>query len=88
MSAHTSAGKTVVAEYATALGFKQGQRVVYTSPLKVGLRQRHVGRAWGCAHPLSVRAALALARGRARLQVPCHACRVLPAHVPVTGQLH
>ena len=35
MSAHTSAGKTAVAEYAIALAFKADQRVVYTSPLKV-----------------------------------------------------
>ncbi len=43
MSAHTSAGKTVVAEYATALALKQGQRVVYTSPLKVGSRMGQGG---------------------------------------------
>lgn len=36
VSAHTSAGKTAVAEYAIALAFKNNQRVVYTSPLKVG----------------------------------------------------
>lgn len=35
VSAHTSAGKTAVAEYAIALAFKNNQRVVYTSPLKV-----------------------------------------------------
>ena len=35
VSAHTSAGKTAVAEYAVALAFKGKQRVVYTSPLKV-----------------------------------------------------
>ena len=35
VSAHTSAGKTAVAEYAIALAFKANQRVVYTSPLKV-----------------------------------------------------
>ena len=35
VSAHTSAGKTAVAEYAIALAFKGNQRVVYTSPLKV-----------------------------------------------------
>jgi ATP-dependent RNA helicase DOB1 len=35
VSAHTSAGKTAVAEYAIALAFKADQRVVYTSPLKV-----------------------------------------------------
>ena len=36
VSAHTSAGKTAVAEYAVAKAFAQQQRVVYTSPLKVG----------------------------------------------------
>lgn len=35
VSAHTSAGKTVVAEYAIAHSLKNGQRVVYTSPIKV-----------------------------------------------------
>lgn len=37
VSAHTSAGKTVVAEYAIAQCLKNGQRVVYTSPIKVSL---------------------------------------------------
>jgi len=41
VSAHTSAGKTAVAEYAIALAFKANQRVVYTSPLKVC--QSHCG---------------------------------------------
>ena len=40
MSAHTSAGKTAVAEYAIALAFKANQRVVYTSPLKVSVHKR------------------------------------------------
>jgi ATP-dependent RNA helicase DOB1 len=35
VAAHTSAGKTAVAEYAVAKSLKQGQRVVYTSPIKV-----------------------------------------------------
>lgn len=35
VSAHTSAGKTVVAEYAIALALKLKQRVIYTSPIKV-----------------------------------------------------
>lgn len=35
VSAHTSAGKTVVAEYAIAQCLRDGQRVVYTSPIKV-----------------------------------------------------
>ncbi len=34
VAAHTSAGKTVVAEYAIAMAFRDKQRVVYTSPLK------------------------------------------------------
>lgn len=41
MSAHTSAGKTAVAEYAIALAFKANQRVVYTSPLKVSVPMLH-----------------------------------------------
>ena len=34
VSAHTSAGKTVVAEYAIALSLKNKQRVIYTTPIK------------------------------------------------------
>ncbi len=36
VAAHTSAGKTVVAEYAIALAMKHMTRCVYTSPIKVG----------------------------------------------------
>ena len=35
VSAHTSAGKTVVAEYAIAQALSANQRVIYTSPIKV-----------------------------------------------------
>ena len=35
VSAHTSAGKTVVAEYAIAMCLRDKQRVIYTSPIKV-----------------------------------------------------
>lgn len=35
VSAHTSAGKTVVAEYAIAQALRDKQRVIYTSPIKV-----------------------------------------------------
>ncbi|KAJ1029858.1 hypothetical protein NDA13_003097 [Ustilago tritici] len=40
VSAHTSAGKTVVAEYAIAQCLKRGQRVVYTSPIKALSNQK------------------------------------------------
>jgi superfamily II RNA helicase len=40
VSAHTSAGKTVVAEYAIALSLKMGQRVIYTSPIKALSNQK------------------------------------------------
>lgn len=40
MAAHTSAGKTVVAEYAIALGMKHKTRVVYTSPIKALSNQK------------------------------------------------
>lgn len=45
VSAHTSAGKTVVAEYAIAQALRDKQRVIYTSPIKVcvHLRQPHEG---------------------------------------------
>ena len=35
VSAHTSAGKTVMAEYAIAMSLRNTQRVVYTTPIKV-----------------------------------------------------
>ena len=35
VAAHTSAGKTVVAEYAIAQALANKQRVIYTSPIKV-----------------------------------------------------
>ena len=41
VSAHTSAGKTVVAQYAVALSLKRGQRVVYTSPIKALPNQKY-----------------------------------------------
>lgn len=40
VAAHTSAGKTAVAEYAVAQSLKQGQRVVYTSPIKALSNQK------------------------------------------------
>ncbi|KAL8278381.1 hypothetical protein RQP46_009273 [Phenoliferia psychrophenolica] len=41
VSAHTSAGKTVVAEYAIAQCLKAGSRVVYTSPIKALSNQKY-----------------------------------------------
>jgi ATP-dependent RNA helicase DOB1 len=41
VAAHTSAGKTAVAEYAIAKALKNGQRVVYTSPLKALSNQKY-----------------------------------------------
>ncbi|XP_078443652.1 RNA helicase, ATP-dependent, SK12/DOB1 protein [Wolffia australiana] len=41
VSAHTSAGKTAVAEYAIALSFREKQRVIYTSPLKALSNQKY-----------------------------------------------
>ena len=38
VAAHTSAGKTAVAEYAIAKALNNGQRVVYTSPIKVRVK--------------------------------------------------
>ncbi|CAL8087766.1 unnamed protein product [Calicophoron daubneyi] len=40
VSAHTSAGKTVVAEYACALCRRRGSRVIYTSPIKALSNQK------------------------------------------------
>jgi ATP-dependent RNA helicase DOB1 len=41
VSAHTSAGKTVVAEYAIATALKKNQRVIYTSPIKALSNQKY-----------------------------------------------
>ncbi|RPA81801.1 antiviral helicase [Ascobolus immersus RN42] len=41
VSAHTSAGKTVVAEYAIAQSLKRNQRVIYTSPVKALSNQKY-----------------------------------------------
>ncbi|KAG5566763.1 hypothetical protein RHGRI_002338 [Rhododendron griersonianum] len=41
VSAPTSAGKTAVAEYAIAMGFREKQRVIYTSPLKSLSNQKY-----------------------------------------------
>ncbi|EXC12829.1 Superkiller viralicidic activity 2-like 2 [Morus notabilis] len=41
VSAHTSAGKTAVAEYSIAMAFRDRQRVIYTSPLKALSNQKY-----------------------------------------------
>lgn len=41
VSAHTSAGKTVVAEYAVAMSLKSKQRVIYTTPIKALSNQKY-----------------------------------------------
>ncbi|XP_033124954.1 helicase SKI2W-like, partial [Anneissia japonica] len=41
VAAHTSAGKTVVAEYAIALSLKHGTKTVYTSPIKALSNQKY-----------------------------------------------
>nr|CAG8556385.1 13077_t:CDS:10 [Entrophospora candida] len=41
VSAHTSAGKTVVAEYAIAQALKNKQRVIYTTPIKALSNQKY-----------------------------------------------
>lgn len=41
VSAHTSAGKTVVAEYAIAKSLKKGQRCIYTTPIKALSNQKY-----------------------------------------------
>jgi ATP-dependent RNA helicase DOB1 len=58
VSAHTSAGKTVVAEFAIATCLKEGRRVVYTSPIKVSGQHvvtdhrlcpiRNIESSWNC----------------------------------------
>jgi ATP-dependent RNA helicase DOB1 len=40
VAAHTSAGKTAVAEYAIALSLQKNQRVIYTSPIKALSNQK------------------------------------------------
>lgn len=41
VAAHTSAGKTAVAEYAIALALRNKQRVIYTSPIKALSNQKY-----------------------------------------------
>ena len=41
VAAHTSAGKTAIAEYAIALSLKNNQRVIYTSPIKALSNQKY-----------------------------------------------
>jgi len=41
VAAHTSAGKTAVAEYAIAKALRDGQRVIYTSPIKALSNQKY-----------------------------------------------
>jgi ATP-dependent RNA helicase DOB1 len=41
VSAHTSAGKTVIAEYAIAQSLREKQRVIYTSPIKALSNQKY-----------------------------------------------
>jgi hypothetical protein len=41
VSAHTSAGKTVVAEYAIAMSLRDTQRVIYTTPIKALSNQKY-----------------------------------------------
>jgi len=41
VAAHTSAGKTVCAEYAIAQSLREGQRVIYTSPIKALSNQKY-----------------------------------------------
>lgn len=40
VAAHTSAGKTVLAEYAISLGLANNRRVIYTSPIKALSNQK------------------------------------------------
>ncbi|XP_054715742.1 exosome RNA helicase MTR4-like [Uloborus diversus] len=41
VSAHTSAGKTVVAEYAISMSLRDKQRVIYTTPIKALSNQKY-----------------------------------------------
>eukprot|EP01126_Amoeba_proteus_P012072 TRINITY_DN14953_c0_g1_i6.p1 TRINITY_DN14953_c0_g1~~TRINITY_DN14953_c0_g1_i6.p1 ORF type:complete len:294 (+),score=52.00 TRINITY_DN14953_c0_g1_i6:327-1208(+) len=41
VAAHTSAGKTVVAEYSIAMALRDSQRVIYTSPIKALSNQKY-----------------------------------------------
>ena len=41
VAAHTSAGKTVVAEYGIALAQKHKRKVIYTSPIKALSNQKY-----------------------------------------------
>ena len=58
VAAHTSAGKTVVAEYAFALATKHCTRAIYTSPIKTISNQKF--RDFGETFEVSMQMALAL----------------------------
>ena len=40
--AHTSAGKTVIAEYSIALALRHKRKVVYTSPIKALSNEKYM----------------------------------------------
>ncbi len=67
VAAHTSAGKTAVAEYAIAMAFREQARVIYTSPIKALVR------AAGLGHGLRSRSSVALV-GCRRAQCCCCCC--------------
>ena len=41
VSAHTSSGKTTVAEYAVAAAMRDNQRIIYTTPIKALSNQKY-----------------------------------------------
>jgi ATP-dependent RNA helicase DOB1 len=41
VAAHTSAGKTAIAEYAIAMALNKNQKVIYTSPIKALSNQKY-----------------------------------------------
>ena len=41
VAAHTSAGKTAIAEYAIAMALRDHQKVIYTSPIKALSNQKY-----------------------------------------------
>ena len=62
VAAHTSAGKTAVAEYAIAMAYRDKQRVIYTSPLKARLLH--------CTHVAPVKAMLNSFQSQTSVMLP------------------
>ena len=84
VAAHTSAGKTAIAEYAIAKAFSKKQRVFYTSPIKV---MKTGGLGLTCRFLLGARCARGLS-GRGRLETGRLDSSTLPLRPPLRAPIN